>query len=213
MVRDAEHGERFARMKVPGVLPRLVPCDIGTPSADESVHCFVWLEQVISANLDVLFPGLEVLDSFPFRVTRNADIEIQEDEASDLLRTIEEGLRQRQFGAVARLEINPRVPALLRDLLASNLLVDTKDVYELAGSLGLSAIMALMKIDRPDLKDPVFTSHVPPNIATAKSRMITRPSCSPKLHGETFCFTTHTIPFALSLASFAARRTTRMCSR
>jgi polyphosphate kinase len=166
IVRDGEHGERFARMKVPGVLPRLVPCGIGGAKPDTG-HCFVWLEQIIAANLDCLFHGLEVLDSFPFRVTRNADIEIQEDEASDLLRTIEQGLRQRQFGAVVRVEINPRVPTVLRNLLASNLLVDPKDVVELKGALGLSAIMEILKVDRPDLKDAPFTPRVPAQIANA----------------------------------------------
>lgn len=172
MVSDEEHGERFARMKVPGVLPRLVPCP---PPARLASHAdkaksFVWIEQVIAANLDALFHGINILASFPFRVTRNADIEIQEDEASDLLRTIELGLRQRHFGAVARLEINPNVPEVLRDLLISNLLVDSADVYEQEGPLGLSVIMDLMKLDRPDLKDPPLVAALPSDVATSMDR-------------------------------------------
>jgi len=166
IVRDGEHGERFARMKIPGVLPRLVPCNAGGEPNSQHGHCFVWLEQIIAANLDSLFHGLDVLDCFPFRVTRNADMEIQEDEASDLLRTIAEGLKQRHFGAVARLEINPRIPRALRDQLVSNLLVDQKDVVELKGTLGLSSVMDFLQIDRPDLKDPIFTPRIPPQIAS-----------------------------------------------
>ncbi|MDR3709967.1 MAG: polyphosphate kinase 1 [Capsulimonadaceae bacterium] len=169
VVSDDEHGERFARMKVPGVLPRLAPVPPDSPKAasPDGVASFVWIEQVIAANLDALFPGLHVLASFPFRVTRNADIEIQEDEASDLLRTIELGLRQRHFGAVARLEINPNLPSHLRDLLISNLLVKPADVYEQAGPLGLSDVMELTKVDKPDIKDAPLVTSVPPELASA----------------------------------------------
>jgi polyphosphate kinase len=158
VVRDPLVGERFARMKVPGVISRLVP----VPGDLESdVQTFVWLEQLVAANLSALFSGVEVVASYPFRVTRNADMEIAEDEASDLLQTIEQGLRQRQFGAVARLELLPSMPAELRSLLVTNLLVDEKDVYELPSQLGLTDIMQLMKVDRPELKDPPLIQHVP----------------------------------------------------
>ena len=130
VVRDPELGERFARMKIPGVLPRFVPCP-GDGSA--SAPCLVWLEQVIAANLESLFPGLQVTESYPFRVTRDADLEIQEDDAADLLQTVEQGLRRRQFGDVARLEITRAMPARLRELLIENLLVDPADVYALPG--------------------------------------------------------------------------------
>ncbi len=162
VVRDPELGERFARMKVPGVLPRLVPCE---PDAERGKPCFVWLEQVIAANLGSLFPGLQVLESYPFRVTRDADLEIQEDEASDLLETVEQGLRRRQFGDVARLEITTAMPPRVRELLVENLLLDPHDVYALPGPLGLSDLMALWKIDRPDLKDPPLMPAVPAALA------------------------------------------------
>ena len=158
VVRDPELGERFARMKIPGVLPRLVRCD---PEAEPGKPCFVWLEQVIAANLDSLFPGLQVLESYPFRVTRDADLEIQEDEASDLLETVEQGLRRRQFGDVARLEITTAMPPRVRELLVDNLLLDPHDVYALPGPLGLSDLMALWKLDRPDLKDPPLMPALP----------------------------------------------------
>jgi polyphosphate kinase len=111
-----------------------------------------------------------VLSSFPFRVTRNADIEIQEDEASDLLRTIEQGLRQRHFGAVVRLEINKNMPDEVRELLASNLLVREEDVYEYNGPLGLSDLFELSKIDRPDLKDIPLKTKLPPELEEAISK-------------------------------------------
>jgi len=161
VVRDPELGERFARMKIPGVLPRFVPC----PAEADTKPCFVWLEQVIAANLESLFPGLQVIESHPFRVTRDADLEIQEDDASDLLQTVEQGLRRRQFGDVARLEVTTAMPARLRDLLIENLLVDPADVYALPGPLGLSDLMQLWKLDRPDLKDPPLLPFVPPALA------------------------------------------------
>ncbi len=162
VVRDPDLGERFARMKIPGVLPRFVPC----PADGTSTRpCFVWLEQVIAANLEALFPGLQVTESYPFRVTRDADLEIQEDDASDLLQTVEQGLRRRQFGDVARLEVTTAMPSRLRDLLIENLLVDPADVYALPGPLGLSDLMQIWKLDRPDLKDPPLISFVPPALA------------------------------------------------
>ena len=171
VVRDPQLGERFARMKVPGVLPRLIPCPPAEGEGDGGQR-FVWLEEVIAANLDALFPGLQVLESHPFRVTRDADIEIKEDDASDLLETVEEGLRQRQFGDVCRLEICDDMPERLRDLLVDNLLLDPADVYALNGPLGLSDVMALMKLDRPDLKDPPFVPGVPAEIADADGAML-----------------------------------------
>jgi polyphosphate kinase len=163
IVRDPVLGERYARMKVPGVVPRLVAVPV-----DDSVKGshFVWLEDVVSHNLDSLFPGLEVVESYPFRVTRDADLDIAEDEASDLLQTIEQGLRQRQFGAVVRLELQTSMPANLRELLILNLLVDSQDVYEVAGPLGLTDLMQLMKVDRPDLKDVPHQPHLPHQLVT-----------------------------------------------
>jgi len=160
IVRDPEIGERFARMKVPGVLPRLVPC----PGDGTQLECFVWLEQIIAANLAVLFPGLQVTESHPFRVTRDAELEIQEDEASDLLSTVEQGLQRRYFGDVCRLEISHAMPDRLRALLVDNLLVDPQDVYALNEPLGLSDLMQIWKLDRPDLKDAPLAPAVPPGL-------------------------------------------------
>jgi polyphosphate kinase len=174
-VLDPVQGERFARMKIPGTLPRLVPCGPPKTGQDgargggdgQGKQYFVWLEQVVAANLDTLFPGLDIIESHAFRVTRNADIEIQEDEASDLLRTIEEGLRQRHFGAAARLEFGNGLPQDLRDLLVSNLLINPEDAYELHEPLGLADLMELMKVERSDLKDAPFASRIPPELQHA----------------------------------------------
>ena len=172
VVRDPEHGEKFARMKVPGVLPRLVPCEMEEGENQTGTQCFVWLEQVLAANLTSLFPGLQVLESYPFRVTRDADLEIQDDEASDLLETVEQGLRRRQFGDVARLEITTAMPQRVRELLIDNLLLDPHDVYALPGPLGLSDLMDLWKLDRPDLKDPSLLPAVPPALADSRESIL-----------------------------------------
>jgi polyphosphate kinase len=163
VIQDREKGELFARVKVPEVLPRLVPlpadlCDAPPELPAGRQACFVWLEQIIAAHLDALFPGVEVVASYPFRVTRNADMEIEEDEADDLLETIEEGVRQRRFGEVVRLTVDVSMPERIAHLLLTNLKVSHSDLYTVRGSLGLSDLMSLMRLDRPDLKDP---PHVP----------------------------------------------------
>ncbi len=175
VVRDPDLGERFARMKIPGVLPRFVPCppDESSPKNEAGAKTgWVWLEQVIAANLESLFPGLQVTESYPFRVTRDADLEIQEDDAADLLQTVEQGLRRRQFGDVARLEVSTAMPARVRELLIENLLVDPADVYALPGPLGLSDLMQVWKLDRPDLKDPPLIPFVPPALAAPDRSML-----------------------------------------
>ena len=169
VVRDPELGERLARMKIPGVLPRFVSCPGDGPA---SAPCLVWLEQVIAAHLESLFPGLQVTESYPFRVTRDADLEIQEDDAADLLQTVEQGLRRRQFGDVARLEVTHTMPARLREMLIENLLVDPADVYALPGPLGLSDLMQIWKTDRPDLKDPPLLPALPPALADPDRSML-----------------------------------------
>lgn len=170
VVRDPQHGERFARMKVPGVLSRLVQCP--PASEDDSCKRFVWLEEVIAANLDVLFEGLQVIESYPFRVTRDADLEIREDEASDLLQTVEQSIQQRQFGDVCRLEISAEMPERIRTLLIENLLVDPADVYALDGPLGLSDAMQIAKLDHPNLKDPPLIPYTPPEFAAVNAPIL-----------------------------------------
>lgn len=106
VVTSPKGEERFARVKVPDVLPRLVQI----PNGSDTVSRFVWLEDLIADNLTMLFPGMRVKESYAFRVTRNADIEIEEDEADDLISTIAESIRQRRFGSVVRMGIEDTMP-------------------------------------------------------------------------------------------------------
>lgn len=166
VIQDRQQGALFARIKVPEVLPRLIalPADLCTPANDlpsGRQYCFVWLEQVIAAHLDSLFPGMEVVEAYPFRVTRNADMEIEEDEADDLLSTIEEGVRQRRFGEVVRLAIDSAMPERISSLLLKNLKIGPDDLYTVRGPLGLADLMALLAVDRPDLKDPPHLPAIP----------------------------------------------------
>lgn len=160
-IRDQSHEEHFARLKVPRSLSRLVPVGSlpGVLNEDGTVpryHTFVLLEQIIIARLQTLFPGMEIVEAHPFHVTRDADIDIQELEASDLLESIEQGIRQRQFGSVVRVMINEEMPPRLRRLLVHNLELSVEDALALPGPLDLGCLMGLMGIDRYDLKDKPF---------------------------------------------------------
>jgi polyphosphate kinase len=161
LIRDQAKKNHFARIKVPSTLPRLVPIkrSSGSVRKDGTVpynHYFVWLEQVIANNLDSLFPGMQVIEAHPFRVTRDADMEIQELEAADLLESMEQSVRQRRFGSVVRVTVNDAMPTYIRDILIENLELDRNDIYTFDGPLGLSGLMQLYQIDRHDLKDLPF---------------------------------------------------------
>jgi polyphosphate kinase len=155
-VSTGQGESRFARIKVPPSLPRLVPVQDG--------YRFVWIEDVIAANLGVLFPGYQILEAYTFHVIRDADMEIQEDEAPDLLATIEQSLRQRRFGPVVRLAVDQAMSEPMVKLLTENLEVAPGDVYHLQPPLGMVSLWALHKLDRPDLKDPPFLPAVPPQV-------------------------------------------------
>lgn len=166
VIRDPRNGEQFARVKVPAVLSQLIPVPVQHDSGPQHIpserrHAYVWLEDIIAANVDRLFPGMEVTETHAFRIIRDTDVEIQEDEAADLLRTIEEGVRQRRFGDTVGMMVHPSMPPRVRELLVENLKLTTVDTYEVEGPLNLSALMSLMRIDRPDLKDEPFIPHVP----------------------------------------------------
>jgi polyphosphate kinase len=176
VVQDPKHGQRFARLKVPKIYPRLISIP-SEETADEYTELglqagkstnFVWLEEVIEANLDLLFPGLKIEAAYPFRV-RDADPEIEEDEASDLLLAIEESVRVRQFGSAIRLEIDESMPDQVRDILQTNLDVQSYLIYVVNGPIGLSDVMELMSINRPDLKDVPFKPFIPPAFSTEES--------------------------------------------
>ena len=152
-LRDPETGERrFARVKVPQILPRLIEIE---PSR------FVLIDQVIEANLDALFLGMEILETHLFRVTRNADLAIEEDEADDLLMAIEEELRRRRFGEAVRLEVERSMPAMTRHLLLDGLGLRETDAYEVSGMLDLTGLSQLMDLDRPNLKMEPWTPVTP----------------------------------------------------
>jgi len=155
-LRDPETGERgFARVKVPQILPRLMTIE---PSR------FVQTDQVIEANLEALFSGMEILEHHLFRVTRNADLAIEEDEADDLLMAIEEELRRRRFGEAVRLEVERSMPPSTRQLLLQGLGLTDDDAYEVSGMLDLTGLGQLLELDRPDLKVQPWTPVTPPRL-------------------------------------------------
>jgi polyphosphate kinase len=145
---------RFVRIKVPSVVPRLVP--VGSSGSR-----FVLLEEIIEANIQALFPGTDPGPCHLFRVTRDADIEIKEEEADDLLSLIQEELRRRRFGTPVRLEVSPDMPADMIEYLSSSLGVEQDDVYVFDGPLHLQDLMSLYENDRPDLKDTPFNPVIP----------------------------------------------------
>jgi polyphosphate kinase len=147
---------RFARVKVPPSLPRFVPLE----SHDGELQ-YALLEDVIAHNLDSLFPGLEVRAAYCFRVTRDADLDLQEDEADDLLRAIESELRRRRFGEPVRLEVEATMPQALREMLLEALSLGEVDLYAIGGMLGTSDLFTIVGLDRPELHDPPFTPAIP----------------------------------------------------
>src|SRR5690242_2528841 len=166
-IRDPETGEdHFARVKVPKSLPRWVSV-IGRPT-----H-FVPLEEVIGANLGALFPGMEVLRWYAFRITRYSDLEMPIEEPEDLLATIEEQVFRRRFGEVVRIEVQDDMPEHLRALLLEELQEDNvpeaarlspRDVHDAGHLLDLGDLMGIASLDLPALKDPPFTPATPPEL-------------------------------------------------
>jgi polyphosphate kinase len=145
---------RFARIKVPPLVPRLVRIGDGASK-------FVLLEEVIEANIDLLFPRMLTRKPYAFRVTRDADVEIREDEANDLLQTMEQTLRSRRFGTPVRLEVSSDMPEEMRDFISASLELGPEDVYDIEGPLAVRDLMQLYKVKRPDLKDEPFEPKVP----------------------------------------------------
>ncbi|MDT3443758.1 MULTISPECIES: RNA degradosome polyphosphate kinase [unclassified Pseudofrankia] len=189
-VRDpGDEAERFARVKVPQNVPRLIRVDLspedaagdetagldgagngveggaGEPEPDRYA-CFVPLEEVIAAHLSQLFPGMEVVDSHMFRVTRNADLEVEEDEAEDLLQALERELARRRFGPAVRLEVDADIDDGLLKMLCRELEVLRRDVHLVHGLLDLSVLWALFDLDRPELKFPPRVPVTHPSLVT-----------------------------------------------
>ena len=151
VVRDPMTGQRrFARVKVPPLLERFVALGDG--------ERFVTIEQVLAAHLESLFPGMEILSNHVFRITRDADMDVEEDEAEDLLAAIETVLvRRRRAASPVRLEVDGSITDEVRGLLLRELELEAEDVYEVRGLLDLGSLLSLTALDRPDLKDDPFT--------------------------------------------------------
>jgi len=174
LIRDPRGEERFARVKIPDTLNQLVAITIAppvTPSGTDAQSAaaaaarkpvyYIWLDELVRANLEALFPGMTILDAHTFHVTRDADVEIQEWEADDLLEATEEGVRLRRFGDVVRLQVNNGMPADIVEILMSNLQVESYDVYLVESQRPLSILKAIAAIDRHDLKFPAFVPAIP----------------------------------------------------
>ncbi len=146
MIDPADGHQRFARLKVPATFGRFLQLP------DE--HRFVPIEQVVAAHLPTLFPGMEITETVAFRVTRNADLAVDEGEAQDLLAAVEVELRRRRFRSVVRLEVEHLVSSEIRNLLIEELDIERDDVYEVDTLLELSSLWDLFAVDRPDLKNP-----------------------------------------------------------
>lgn len=154
-VKDgATGGEHFARVKVPDNVGRFVR--VRRTESPTSIDAFLPMEDLISAHLDVLFPGMEIVEHHAFRITRNADFEVEEDRDEDLLQALERELARRRFGSPVRLEVADDMTEHMLELLLRELDVDPGDVIEVAGLLDLSCLWQVYAVDRPALKDAPF---------------------------------------------------------
>jgi len=166
VISDPKGNEKFARLKLPNTLPRFIPIkhSSGGVRKDGTIphhHYFVWLEQVIAANVGLLFPGMKVLEAHPFRVIRDADIEIQEIEADDLLETMQQSIRRRKFGSVVQIAIHESMPTAIRNLLVENLELKRSDVFVQKIPLGLADLMQIYEqVERHDLKYPPYKARI-----------------------------------------------------
>jgi polyphosphate kinase len=147
-------GPRFVRIKVPSAVPRLIPVDL-------SGAAFVLAEEVIEANIAELFPGMITSKAHRFRITRDADMEIREEEAEDLLGFLQQELRRRKFGAPVRLEVSRGMPRDMIDYLTQSLDLSDSDVYVIDGPLSIQDLASLSDVDRPDLKYAPFEPAIP----------------------------------------------------
>ncbi len=175
LIDDPEYGERFARVKIPPMFKRmiLVPADSGeeTTSSFENFKTgrFVWIEQLIAANLDILFPGQHILGAYPFRITRDADLGFDEDGDKDLLTAVKQRIGINYFGPAVRLEIDYTMPPKVYDILLKNLGLTASLMFKSAAPLGLSSLNNLAQINRPELKYKPFESRKHPQMIDKKN--------------------------------------------
>lgn len=181
VIKHPDTGEElFARVKVPQVLPRFInlptqiqAIDRTNPRQVDRDKSQIWagipLEQLIAHNLESLFPGMNIQDCFTFRVTRDADISVAEDEADDLLLAIEDSLRKRRKGgSPVRIEVDSAMPNQIRQMLTEELEVTEQDIYEVNGMLGLGDLMSFLSLPVPELKDPPWNAIVPSSLRRLK---------------------------------------------
>ena len=179
MIEHPATAERsFVRIKLPENLPRWIPLPSassapapGAGAAQPDVQRFVPLEGVVGGNLPTLFPGLNVLEHHLFRVTRNADVEMDEEDADDLLELVEQELRQRRMARVVRLELPEAMSPAMRELITDGLHVAEQDVYALRGPVDMDDLSALGEIDRPELKFEPWKPLVPARLADDEADM------------------------------------------
>jgi polyphosphate kinase len=182
VVNPSTGKEHFARVKVPALLPRFIAVDArGRPSApsaqaaspDKGPTSFVPLEEVIGHHLDQLFPGMEVVGHHTFRVTRNEDVEVEEDDAENLLQAMEKELLRRRFGPPVRLEIAEGIHPRIRELLIRELGVSEQEVYELPAPLDHTGLHLIADLDRADLHHPRFVPTTHRHLAEVESAKAT----------------------------------------
>jgi polyphosphate kinase len=186
VVRDRLGTELFAWVKVPELLPRFIELPLASielaaatlSSGRSPVWIGVPLEQVIAYHLGTVFPGLDILAYHPFRITRNADLDLDEDEAEDLLLAIESELRKRH-GSIVRLEIDSTMPDEIRTRLMAGMELTPYDVYQVDGLLGLKDLMDFLSLPLPDLKDPPWMAIVPPLLRGVNERDVEAPPTNP----------------------------------
>ncbi len=162
VLRDAVQGNRLARVKIPSVVPRIV-------QVSPRKHTFVMLEDVIEHNLPYLFPGVDIGGAYAFRVLRDADVEIRELEAADLVTKVEETLRKRRLGDPVLLQVAADMPSAIRKTLMRILVLDQDDVFDLDGLMGMEALWELARIDKPSLKYKPFVPHQAENLMKSAS--------------------------------------------
>jgi polyphosphate kinase len=182
VIKHPDTGEElFARVKVPKVLPRFIvlPTDLqvidsANPIQSRPEGSQIWtgipLEQLIAHNLECLFPGMNIQDCYTFRVTRNADISVEEDDADDLLLAIEDGLRKRRKGgSPVRVEVDSAMPSQIRQMLQEELEVGAADLYEVTGMLGLGDVISFLSLPVAQLKDPPWNAVIPASLRRLKT--------------------------------------------
>jgi polyphosphate kinase len=162
VLNDTDGREHFARLKVPERLPQLISVPALRVSRKTApVRKFVWIEDLIAANIESLFPGLEIVESHPFHVTRDAEVAIKELESDDLLETVEEAVWRRRFHQPVRLQTDSAISDRVLGILVENLEVDPTDVFKVRGPIDLARLRQLPALDRPELCDPPFEPWTP----------------------------------------------------